>query len=313
MPVIGGQGRHTSTSLFCSVTWPTRTCTSWYTLYPRVPADVRVLTEGRIHTLQYDAGAGAYDRLTGRWSRMYIGRALDVARGRHGTHVLDVATGTGDAAIAATDRVGPRGRVVAIDISAPMLREAMAKAAGRPIEFAEGDAQSLPYPDASFDSIVCLFGLMFIPDKVAALLGFRRVLRPGGRVAAASWNTPMHAPFAGLVAEALAQELPDDRSDLLRPFSLADPDGNVALYKAAGFTDVTVELQTLTSPFSSFNGDFWEPIEAGGGRLGQAYLALPERARRAVRERVLSQLPVRSASESFTLQHSAWIVVASAS
>ena len=266
-----------------------------------------------MHTLRYDAGASAYDRLTGRWSRMYVGRALDVARVRHGTHVLDVATGTGDAAIAAADRVGPRGRVVAVDISAPMLQEAMAKAAGRPIEFAEGDAQSLPYPDASFDSIVCLFGLMFIPDKVAALVGFRRVLRPGGRVAAASWDTPMRAPFAGLVAEALAQQLPDDRSDLLRPFSLGDPDGNVALYKAAGFIEVTVELQTLTSPFTSFDGDFWEPIEAGGGRLGQAYLALPERARRAVRESVLSQLPVRSASESFTLQHSAWIVVASAS
>ena len=266
-----------------------------------------------MHTLRYDAGASAYDRLTGRWSRMYIRRALDAARVRDGTHVLDVATGTGDAAIAAADRVGPRGRVVAIDISAPMLREAMVKAAGRPIEFAESDAQSLPYPDASFDSIVCLFGLMFIPDKIAALVGFRRLLRPAGRVAAASWNKPTHAPFAGLVAEALAQQLPDDRSDLLRPFSLADPDGNLALYKTAGFTDVTIELQTLTSPFTSFDGDFWEPIEAGGGRLGQAYLALPDRARRAVRERVLSQLPVCSASESFTLQHSAWIVLANAS
>lgn len=142
-----------------------------------------------MHTLRYDAGAGAYDRLTGRWSRMYIARALDVARVRHGTHVLDVATGTGDAAIAAIDRVGPRGRVVAVDISAPMLKEVVAKAAGRPIEFGEGDAQSLSFPEASFDSIVCLFGMMFIPDKVAALVGFRRVLRPGGRVAAASWNT----------------------------------------------------------------------------------------------------------------------------
>jgi len=265
-----------------------------------------------MHTLRYDAGASAYDRLTGRWSRMYVDRVLDVAGVRQGSCVLDVATGTGDAAIVAADRVGHRGRVVAVDISLPMLQEARDKAAGRHIEFAEADAQRLPYADASFDSIVCLFGLMFVPDKVAALSGFRRVLRPGGRVASTSWSQPTQVPFAGLIAEALAEELPDDRTDLLRPFSLADADGNVALYKAAGFVDISVELQTMQSPFASFDGDFWEPIEAGGGRLGQAYLGLPESARRTVRERVLGQLPVRTASEPFMLQHSAWVVAASA-
>ncbi|HEU5294500.1 MAG TPA: hypothetical protein VFU71_06915 [Burkholderiaceae bacterium] len=114
------------------------------------------------------------------------------------------------------------------------------------------------------------------------------------------------------MAEALAEQMPENRVDLLWPFSLADPDANAALYKAAGFTDIRVELETRVSPFTSFDGDFWEPIEAGGGRLGQAYLGLPEPARRAVRERVLSRLPVRSASEPFTLQHNAWVVVASA-
>lgn len=265
-----------------------------------------------MHTLRYDAGAAAYDRLTGRWSRMYVDRVLDAAAVGEGSHVLDVATGTGDAAIVAADRVGHRGRVVAVDISVPMLHEARAKAGGRRIEFAEGDAQSLGFPDGSFDSLICLFGLMFVPDKVAALNGFRRVLRPGGRVAATSWSKPTSAPFAGLVAEALAEQLPDDRADLLRPFSLADVDANVALYEAAGFADVKAELQTLSSQFTSFVGDFWEPIEAGGGRLGQAYLGLPENARQAVKQRVLSQLPVRSASEPFVLQHSAWIVVAHA-
>jgi SAM-dependent methyltransferase len=265
-----------------------------------------------MHTLRYDAGASAYDRLTGRWSRMYVDRVLDVTGVRQGSHVLDVATGTGDAAIVAADRVGHSGRVVAVDISLPMLQEARDKAAGRQIEFAEGDAQHLSYADGSFDSIVCLFGLMFVPDKVAALSGFRRMLRPGGRVAATSWSQPTEAPFAGLVAQALAEQLPDDRTDLLRPFSLADAAGNVALYKAAGFIDITVELLTMPSPFTSFDGDYWEPIDAGGGRLGQAYLGLSTGVRELVRERVLSQLPVRTASEPFTLQHSAWLVAARA-
>ena len=61
------------------------------------------------HTLRYDAGAGAYDRLTGRWSRMYVEAALDATRVTAGSHVLDVATGTGDAAIVAADRVGRNG------------------------------------------------------------------------------------------------------------------------------------------------------------------------------------------------------------
>lgn len=263
-----------------------------------------------MHTLRYDAGAGAYDRLTGRWSRMYVSRVLDLAGVTAGSHVLDVATGTGDAAILAADRVGQGGKVVAIDISAPMLREAAVKAAGRLIEFAEADAQRLSYADASFDSVICLFGLMFIPERVAALRGFLRLLRPGGRVASTSWDEPKHAPFAGLVAEALAAQRRDDEADLLRPFSLANPDEHVGLYKAAGFARIEVERQTFASSFTSFDGDFWEPIEAGGGRLGQAYLSLPENTRRAVRNRVLSRLPVPSASEPFTLQHSAWIVVA---
>jgi ubiquinone/menaquinone biosynthesis C-methylase UbiE len=139
-----------------------------------------------MHTLRYDAGAGAYDRLTGRWSRMYVDHVLDAAGVRAGSQVLDVATGTGDAAIAAADLVGTTGRVVAVDVSAPMLREARAKAGARRIEFAVADAQRLPYSDGSFDAIVCLFGLMFVPDPVAMLVGVRRALRPGGRVVATS-------------------------------------------------------------------------------------------------------------------------------
>jgi ubiquinone/menaquinone biosynthesis C-methylase UbiE len=173
------------------------------------------------HALRYDAGAGAYDRLTGRWSRMYISGVMNAAGVTAGCHVLDVATGTGDAAIFAADLVGSGGRVVAVDISGPMLREAAEKAAGRQIEFLEADAQRLPFAEGTFDAVVCLFGLMFLPDRVSALVAFRRMLRPNGAVVATCWDEPAHAPFAGLVAEALCAQLPQDRNDLLRPFSVA--------------------------------------------------------------------------------------------
>ncbi len=139
-------------------------------------------------TLRYDAGAGAYDRFTGRWSRMYIADVMNAAGVTTGFHVLDVATGTGDAAIRAADLVGRGGRVVAVDISGPMLREAAAKAADRQIEFLQVDALDLPFAEATFDAVLCLFGLMFLPNQVAALKAFRRMLRPKGALVATCWD-----------------------------------------------------------------------------------------------------------------------------
>lgn len=261
------------------------------------------------HTLRYDAGAGAYDRLTGRWSRMYISRVMEAASVKTGSHVLDVATGTGDAAIVAADLVGSTGRVVAVDISVPMLREASAKAAGQQIEFVEADAQHLPFAHGTFDAVVCLFGLMFLPDQVAALNTWRRMLRPNGAVVATAWDSPAHAPFAGLVAEALCTQLTGDREELLRPFSLSDPETSVKLFRAAGFADIKVALETHASAFGSFADDFWEPIEAGGGRLGQAYHGLAPDARALVRREVLERLPVRTPNEPFSVSHSALVIV----
>ena len=204
--------------------------------------------------------------------------------------------------------MGPGGRVVAVDISGPMLREAAAKVVARQIEFLKADAQHLPFAESTFDAVVCLFGLMFLPDQVTALKALRRMLRPKGAVVATCWDTPAQAPFAGLVAEALCAQLPAERDDLLRPFSLSDPQTSVALFKAAGFNDVRITFETQVSQFTSFSNDFWEPIEAGGGRLGRAYLGLGLGAREAVRRAVLARLPVRTSTEPFTLGHRAWIL-----
>jgi len=79
--------------------------------------------------LAYDAGASSYDLLTGRWSRLYIPTLLDQAGVGVGHRVLDVATGTGEAAILAASRVGAGGHVVGIDVSRPMLAVAAVKLA----------------------------------------------------------------------------------------------------------------------------------------------------------------------------------------
>jgi SAM-dependent methyltransferase len=236
-------------------------------------------------TLRYDAGAAAYDRLTGRWSALFAAAALDTVIDSSTNDVLDLATGTGDGALLAARRLEPTAVVVGADLSVPMLLVAESKRATERIDFIACDAQRLPFRNGSFDAVICLFGLMFFPDARRALTEVRRLLRSGGGFAATAWGTPTAAPFAGYIAEALAEALPADRDELLRPFSLADPVRVKRLLCEAGYANVEVRREVRTARFSSF-ADYWHPVEAGGGRLGQAYLGLSPKKRDEVRDRV---------------------------
>ncbi|MCC6216285.1 MAG: bifunctional demethylmenaquinone methyltransferase/2-methoxy-6-polyprenyl-1,4-benzoquinol methylase UbiE [Polyangiaceae bacterium] len=107
--------------------------------------------------------------------------------------VLDVATGTGDLALEIARR-HPSARVVGLDPSRGMLEVARAKLAtraeGARIELVEGDAQSLPFPDAAFDAATVAFGIRNVPDRPRALAELRRVVRPGGRLAVLELSEP---------------------------------------------------------------------------------------------------------------------------
>ena len=121
-----------------------------------------------------------------------------------GLRVLDVATGTGNLAIPLA-RAG--GIVTGVDIVPSLLDQgrARATAAGLTITFDEGDAEALPYPDASFDAVVTMFGAMFAPRPELVAAELARVLKPGGRVAMGNW-TP--AGFSGAMFRLGSQFLP---------------------------------------------------------------------------------------------------------
>ena len=239
--------------------------------------------------MKYDAGAQAYDSLTGRWSRLYASALLDGVSIEPGFLVLDLATGTGDAALLAGQHVQTAGMVVGVDISVPMLRMADSKSPPSNVRFLGADAMMLPFGDSTFDGVICNFGLMFFPDMNGALSEIRRVLRPRGRVALTVWDTAERAPFVGIMARALGEALPAVRDELLLPFALSSPVGLERLLISAGFHAIEVKLETRVARFGSV-ADFLEPYEHGGGRLGQAYLQLAPDVRAAVRQNVLTHL-----------------------
>jgi ubiquinone/menaquinone biosynthesis C-methylase UbiE len=123
--------------------------------------------------------------------------------------VLELAAGTG----AVTRRLAsalPAAALVATDLNQAMIDEAVAIGTPRPVEWRQADAMALPFEDASFDAVVCQFGLMFFPDKVQALAEARRVLAPGGIIAFNVWDRLQENEFAAVIEAALGTLYPAD-------------------------------------------------------------------------------------------------------
>ncbi|MEB4210890.1 ubiquinone/menaquinone biosynthesis methyltransferase [Mycobacterium sp. 94-17] len=146
----------------------------------------------------FSALAPRYDVMTDVWTvglhRVWKRQAIELCALRPGERVLDVATGTGDLAFAEKAAVGPQGEVVAVDSCAAMLDVARGRRGGV-IDFREGDAMDLQFPDASFDVATIGFGLRNVADRGKALREVRRVLRPGGRLMVLDFSTPNSKPL----------------------------------------------------------------------------------------------------------------------
>jgi SAM-dependent methyltransferase len=231
----------------------------------------------------------AYERWTGRWSRMFVPMVIAAAQIARGDRVLDVSTGTGEAAIVALKAVGASGLVIGVDIAPAMLtsaRERLNDAAFQPVA---ADGQALPFKDASFDAVVCQLGLQFFPDPARGLTEFRRVLRPGASASICVISTPDKAPMWGILAEELGRRLPAHRPVLGLSFALAHRSRLHALFVSAGFRDIVIERVERHDAVEGLE-DYWEPIERGVGSIPQVYLTLSEADRRAVRDEVNGRL-----------------------
>ncbi|HUG99658.1 MAG TPA: methyltransferase domain-containing protein [Gammaproteobacteria bacterium] len=173
-----------------------------------------------------------------------------------GHTVLDLATGLGEPALTAARRVGPRGRVLATDMAAAMLRGAAARAeaAGlRNIMFRAMDAERPDLPPDSFDAILCRWGLMFVPGLDEALRRLVTLLKPGGGFAAAAWATREEVPMIQISSAAVAAcaPLPEDPPGTLDAFRFAEPERLAAPMRRAGLVEVSWEPLPLTFEFAS--------------------------------------------------------------
>lgn len=145
-----------------------------------------------------------YEQHFGRLTGQAVTPLLDAAGVGPGVLLLDVCCGPGMITAAALDR---GARAVGIDFSSEAL--AIARANVADAEFREGDAQSLPFDAERFDSVVCGFGIIHVPDPRKALSEMHRVLKPGGRVAVSVWEPPGRSNGYGLLFDAI-----EERADM---------------------------------------------------------------------------------------------------
>jgi ubiquinone/menaquinone biosynthesis C-methylase UbiE len=195
------------------------------------------------------------------WASLVAG----MADARPGQEILDVACGTGILARTVADRLAGDGHVVGADLNPNMLT--VARGARPELDWRQADVARLPFPDASFDRVLCQMALMFFPDRPAALSEMARVTRPGGIVAvcvpAALDEQPAYQPFV----EAAVRIAGDESRSLLGAYwACGDLTQLTGLIRAAGLTPLETRTYLGTAAFAS--ADELTATEVKGSPLG---------------------------------------------
>lgn len=175
--------------------------------------------------------------------------AIELARRvpRDARRVLELAAGTGRLTRQLLATLGPDAELVVTDLNGAMLEQARRALSDPRATWEVADAQELPFAAASFDVVVCQFGLMFVPDKRRVLAETLRVLRPGGVMLVSTWDTLAKNPATDIAhALAIAAFRTDPPAFYLTPFSMADPAAVCELVRAAGFAEVRAETVAIT-------------------------------------------------------------------
>jgi ubiquinone/menaquinone biosynthesis C-methylase UbiE len=247
--------------------------------------------------------AEAYNRHTGRFSRILARPFIDFAGVKDGERLLDVGCGTGSLAFTAA-AVNPRSEIVGIDRSESFIEVDRSRTNDPRLRFEIGDALSLPYTDESFDKCLSLLVIQFIPDIHRAVSEMRRVTREKGTVAACVWardDDELHTLFWDGAAE-LDPEAKQARD--LRAYAGGQLS---ALWIESGFTAVEEIALAISPEFKSFE-EFWTPLVGGQGASGTYLATLPPDRQQALREGTREKILGRGPDRPFTLKAKALAV-----
>jgi SAM-dependent methyltransferase len=181
---------------------------------------------------------------------IFVDYAADIAQrvaAGNPVRVLETAAGTGIVTRKLRDELPAGARLVATDLNPPMLEIARAKfRTGEQVEFQPADAVALPFADASFDAVVCQFGVMFFPDKAKSYSEVYRVLAPGGRYVFSVWDAHRYNPFGRIAHEIAGRFFPADPPQFYSvPFSCHQIDPIKESLIAAGFGDLSIAIVKL--------------------------------------------------------------------
>ena len=233
----------------------------------------------------YSAAADTFDDpVLSFWDR--FGRETVRRAGlRPGDTVLDACCGTGASALPAAQAVGPTGSVLGIDIAEPALELARAKAAALDlsnVEFRVRDVEATGLPSASFDAVVCVFGVFFLPDMVGAVRELWRLVRPGGVLAVTIWGPRWLEPGTAAFWQAVGAEDPALVGGFHPWTRVTDAAGLRDLFAAAGAAVPATEEEPGTHPLADPE-DWWKLVLGTGYRATVIKLepAAAQRVRRA--------------------------------
>ena len=238
---------------------------------------------------------------------------IDYASPNAGMNVLDLASGTGEPAIGLASRVGSEGHVTALDLSAELLLIAEQRAHQRGLNnfsTCRADAQSLPFPDQSFDLVTCRFGVMFFADCDKAMREVHRVLRPRGRACVLAWG-PFDQPYwsntMGIVMKhAGGPAIPPGDPD---PFKFARPGSLSSALLRAGYSAVEENTETLPWIWPGSEEEVWEYQKAVAVPFRPLLDRVPPERWNTVNREV--HLALRRYTEAGTVKFGAVVVLAS--
>ena len=236
--------------------------------------------------------AAGYEQLMGRWSQKLAPVFIDFAGIADGEKILDVGCGTGSLTFALA-RTALLDEIAAIDYSPDFVEEAIRRNTDPRINVRQADACALPFESRTFDRALALLVLHFVPEAGKAVAEMRRVVRPGGVVAAAVWDHLGGMPGMRMMIDTVAA-LSEGGRQLRARYCfqpMMQPGEMKRTFVEQGLVDVTEMQLMIRMDYQSFD-DYWAPIAAGEGPLGN-YVATLDTA-----ERVRIDAAVRDAYEA---------------